>query len=127
VPTLEIRGVCHSYAIEENNIFLTEIYNRPKSTLRELDSMSSYSKYGDGVFGLTFQNKLVCISKSNNITKYFQTTLKMVNSFRSVSVTSFAGCEKSGNHLWTHMRVHFPTSYSMILFNLHTKFNAISF
>ena len=59
VPTFEIRGVCHSYAIDEKNISLMEIYNRPKSTLRELADISSYSKYGDGVFGLTFQNKLV--------------------------------------------------------------------
>ena len=46
----------------------------------------------------------------------------MVDSFRSVSITSFVGREKSGNHLWTHNQVNFPKSYSMFFFKLPQKF-----
>jgi hypothetical protein len=48
----------------------------------------------------------------------------MVDSFRSASITSFVGREKSGNHLWTHKKVNFPTSYSMFFFKLHIKFKS---
>ena len=51
----ESRGICHSYAIKENNVFLTEIYNRPESTINSLLK-------NNGVFGLTFNNKLVCLN-----------------------------------------------------------------
>ena len=49
----ESRGICHSYAIKENQVFLTEIYNRPISTINLL-RMKQYE-----VFGLTFNNQLV--------------------------------------------------------------------
>jgi len=54
--TNESRGICHSYAIKENNVFLTEIYNRPESTINPLLK-------NNGVFGLTFNNMLVCVNK----------------------------------------------------------------
>ena len=36
----------------------------------------------------------------------------MHESYQSVSITSFAGREKSGNHLWNHQQVNFPKYYS---------------
>ncbi len=50
----ESRGICHSYAIKENHFYLTEIYNRPKSTINISQNVQT------GVFGLTFNRKLVC-------------------------------------------------------------------
>ena len=60
------RGICHSYVFKENKVFLTEIYNRPQSTLLGFKDVSSYYEYGNGVFGLTFQNQLVCCRKKLN-------------------------------------------------------------
>ena len=60
----ESRGICHSYAIKENKVFLTEIYNRPESTINSLLK-------NNGVFGLTFNNKLVCLYKKKGINLYF--------------------------------------------------------
>ena len=66
------RGICYSYAFKENKVFLTEIYNRPQSTLRGLNDVSTYYKNGNGVFGLTFQNRLVCNRKWNYTKKNFR-------------------------------------------------------
>ena len=57
----------HSYAMKDNYVFLTEIYNRPPSTYQEMTDNNFYSDYGDGVFGLTFQNTLVWISETTDI------------------------------------------------------------
>ena len=61
------RGICHSYVFKENKVFLTEIYNRPQSTLRGINDVSTYYENGNGVFGLTFQNRLVCSRYKKNI------------------------------------------------------------
>ena len=47
----------------------------------------------------------------------------MHESYQSVSITSFAGREKSGNHLWTHQQVNFPTSYSTFYDLIKTNFH----
>ena len=54
--TVDSKGICHSYAIKEKNVFLTVIYNRPESTIPNL-------WYFDGVFGFTFENQLVSLSE----------------------------------------------------------------
>lgn len=51
--------------------------------------------------------------------RYFACILSASPSYQSFSMTSFVGREKSGNHLWTHKEVNFPTSFSMFFF--HTK------
>ena len=37
----------------------------------------------------------------------------MTSDYDSVSITTFMGREKSGNHLWNNQIVNFPSSYSM--------------
>jgi len=56
----ESRGICHSYAIKENHFFLTEIYNRPRSTVYLHGTVQT------GVYGLTFNNQLVCSIKNDD-------------------------------------------------------------
>ena len=42
----------------------------------------------------------------------------MINSCRSVSITTFVGREKCGNHLWSHQQVDFPAYFSMFFYNI---------
>ena len=52
----ESRGICHSYVIKNNRVFLTEIYNRPESTIVDLSQ-------NERVIGLTLNDQLVCRRK----------------------------------------------------------------
>ncbi|CBY12138.1 unnamed protein product [Oikopleura dioica] len=90
----ESRGICHSYFIKDNRVVLTEIYNRPESTIVDLSQ-------NERVIGLTLNDQL--------------TTVKMRNdhsySGTSISITSFVGREISGKHRWTHQEVNFPSTF----------------
>ncbi|CBY09479.1 unnamed protein product [Oikopleura dioica] len=67
----------HSYVIKDNRVFLTEIYNRPHSTLFIPGDT-------DRVIGLTLNNQLVCLKKCDTSLTNFQTTIKMANFYHSI-------------------------------------------
>ena len=46
--------------------------------------------------------------------------LRNIVVFPGMIVPLFVGREKSGNHLWTHQQVNFPTSYSMFFLKILT-------
>jgi hypothetical protein len=70
------------------------------------------------IYGVTYKNQLVSLEKINQKTQFIKTAVKMGDRFYSpdVSLTSFVGREKSGNHKWTSQEMNLPNYFSMLIY-----------